>query len=506
MAVNIIGGLDQIQNSALAKPGVQVDAGGYRVTVAVLHHGKPANEYPIGQFLQRIYIFEDIEKFGITGWIEMLDVYNLIRNGIILGQELLYLQFCTGGAELAGIEHEWAVDFTDHPLYVHKVENIREAKTTTGTTQSALTYRLHFCSPELLRSNRTRISRTLQGTYSDIVKNILKNDLKTTKEFETKETEDLKLINVPNLSPFDTIRNITSSCQSTPDKKIFKGRQTDYYFWETSRGYKMLPIFRPHEDNIVFTVSTAPATMSYEGKMTTAIQHNFLYNGDTLAGIRAGSWASKQILYDNTTKSYDIFQSNYHTSLNKEVYAEVSATPVFFSDGWAEMNVYDEPKTIADYPDGRLMFSGWNSNRLTNINKDTNEANHPWVRVPSDISMQRNIQTSQTMAHQLMNIRVYGISRLEAGMTIELQLPAVGRGSGYVGTKETTDPVWEDRQSNIWLIKKLTHAIDLREGSTTYYCDLEISNTMRTQQDPLPTYVGLGSTKYGGRSKAAIST
>ena len=93
MAVNIIGGLDQIQNSTLAKPGVQVEAGGpAKVSVAVLHHGKPANEYPIGQFLQRIYIFEDIEKFGITGWIEMLDVYNLVRNGIILGQELIFLK------------------------------------------------------------------------------------------------------------------------------------------------------------------------------------------------------------------------------------------------------------------------------------------------------------------------------------------------------------------------------------------------------------------------------
>ncbi len=293
MAVDIIGGLDKIQNSALAKPGVQLNAGGYKVSVAVLHHGKPANEYPIGQFLQRIYIFEDIEKFGITGWIEMLDVYNLVRNGIILGEELLYLQFSTAGADLAGIEHDWAVDFTDHPLYVHKVENMKETKTSSGKpSQSGLTYRLHFCSPELLRSNRVRISRTLQGTYSDMVKNVLKNDLKTTKNFEIKETEDLKLINVPNLSPFDTIRNMVSSCQSTPDKKIFKGRQTDYYFWETSRGYKMLPIFRPHEDNIVFTVSTAPATMSYKGKMTTAIQHNYLYNGDTLAGIRAGSWAA----------------------------------------------------------------------------------------------------------------------------------------------------------------------------------------------------------------------
>ena len=97
MAVDIVGDLKKIQDIGQAKPDVQVPAGGYKVTVALLHHGIPANEYPIGRYIQKIYIFEDIEKFGITGWIEMLDVYNLVRNGIILGEELLYLQFSTAG-------------------------------------------------------------------------------------------------------------------------------------------------------------------------------------------------------------------------------------------------------------------------------------------------------------------------------------------------------------------------------------------------------------------------
>ena len=42
----------------------------------------------------------------------MVDTWNLIRNGIILGQELLYLEFCTAGAELAGIDLDWKVSFT----------------------------------------------------------------------------------------------------------------------------------------------------------------------------------------------------------------------------------------------------------------------------------------------------------------------------------------------------------------------------------------------------------
>ena len=48
MAVDIIAGLDKIQQSAQAKSGLQVPAGGYQVSVAIIHNGKPGNEYPIG--------------------------------------------------------------------------------------------------------------------------------------------------------------------------------------------------------------------------------------------------------------------------------------------------------------------------------------------------------------------------------------------------------------------------------------------------------------------------
>ena len=60
MAVDIIAGLDKIQQTAQANPHMQVPAGGFEVTVAIIHNGKPGNEYPIGRFLQRIYVFEDI--------------------------------------------------------------------------------------------------------------------------------------------------------------------------------------------------------------------------------------------------------------------------------------------------------------------------------------------------------------------------------------------------------------------------------------------------------------
>ena len=502
MAVDIIGGLESIQNQAQAKIGKQVPAGGYKVTVAILHHGIPANEYPIGRYIQRIYIYEDIEKFGITGWLEMVDTYNLVRNGIILGQELLYLEFCTAGADLAGIEEDWKVSFTKkNPLYVHKVENLQPGRSGEGgTSQSTLTYRLHFCSPELIRNDRVRVSRTLQGTYSDMIKSILKNDLRTPKSFDKDinftETEDLKHVIVPNIHPFDAIRMMASSSQSTPSEKLFKGRLTDYYFWETSRGYKLFPIYRPHKDNISFQITLSPTTGNYVSDMTTPLTHRYAFLGDTYASTRSGAFGAKQMLYDCTNKIFDVYQSNYHTALDKPEYAEVSQTPVYFPDGFKEKNIQEKDKTISDYPDSRFMFYTWNSGRDTNINKQSGEVTYPWTRVPSTLDMQRTIQTAHTMAHQIMMIRTHGISRLEAGMTIELTLPDIGQGSGQVQKPRQSDALWENRHNNIWLIKKLTHAIDLRESTMKYYCDLEISNTMRSQKEVLPAYPEFGSKKY----------
>ena len=330
MTINIFEDLDKLQG-AQAQEDVIFQPGTFRVSMATLHHGKPRNEHPIGDFIQRIYLFEDMEKFGLTGWIDMLDTYNLVRNSLILGEELLYLKFETAGVDKAGLDQTWPADFSKQPLQVHTVQNMKEADSNAGASvQSGLTYRLHFCSPELLTNNRVRISRTLQGTYSDMVKEILEKDLKTTKKIEIQETEDLKHLIVPNLRPFDAIGKIVSASQLTAQSagvrrkamgqknastSVFKGRQTDFYFWETSRGYKFLPALRPMQDNFMLTIGGAAAQVPYRQTMMTSISHAYTGTGDTLPTISNGLWGGKQILYNNTTKNTWTVQSNYHTAL-----------------------------------------------------------------------------------------------------------------------------------------------------------------------------------------------
>jgi len=148
------------------------EAGRYVLEEARINHG--GREYGITLYVQKIYIFEDIDKYGITGWIEMIDVDNIVSayiNGLgdipastFVGQELLQLKFKTVGSELS-------VDFTDHPLHIHKIENLRSydpgAGAASGTT---LQYRIHFCAPELLNNDRIRVSQAYEDTYSKSLK------------------------------------------------------------------------------------------------------------------------------------------------------------------------------------------------------------------------------------------------------------------------------------------------------------------------------------------------
>ena len=43
-------------------PGKQIPPGMFEIQTATLHFAKPANEQPIGEFIQRIYLYEGIHN------------------------------------------------------------------------------------------------------------------------------------------------------------------------------------------------------------------------------------------------------------------------------------------------------------------------------------------------------------------------------------------------------------------------------------------------------------
>ena len=506
MALDIDADLEKISMEN-QKEGVTVTPGKayYGNPKGIQIHHNNNNAYALDIFVQEFQIHESINRPGVTGFIKMLDTYNLVRNGIILGQELLYLKFCSAGAEVAGLEKTWSVDYTKQPLQIYRIERLESADTgMSGTSESALTYLLHFCSPELLLNDRMKISQTMQGTVSDIVSNILEKNLGTTKTLEVIPTEDLKQIIVPNFHPFDAISKLTSIAQSTAKgeerigptdvyaikrtvtPRIFKGRLTDYHFWETTRGYKFLPMIRPKTSgDFTITLGRATTSETYPYTMAQSLKYNHLNHINTYHTIKGGAWGGKHIQHNAYNKSVKTFQSNYLNSLEFYKYSHVSKTPVYSS------NNQEEPKMISEFPDSTTKLSSYSgSHRNTNILKTPAKGgenfNSPWTPTPSDTTLKREMQIFHSTKYDQLSVTINGISALEAGMVVELKLPNIGRGSGYFG-----DPAaWENRFNNIWTITEIKHI--LNPTVNTYFCELKLSNTMRGTGKNLPVYDSVG--------------
>ena len=494
MTKKIIDDLHRIEGLQ-GSPNQQIPPGMFIVEVATLHFGSPRNEQPIGNFIQAIHLWENIRSTSVTGWIELQDTWNLVRNGIILGQELLYLKFRTPHSE-------YPVDFTEHPLMVYKIEDLTEMSTTSGTpSQSTLTYKLHLTSPEQIISDRTRISETMQGTCSEMVEKVLTNHLKTKKDIFVEPTKELYHEVIPNKRPFDVItQHLTTKAQTRPvggsfvpgigrvGFESFKGLLSDYHFFETSTGFKFQPMQQKADEYFIFTIGTTPATPGYVGTMTTSIQHSYTKAANTQDTIRTGMWGARQIRHSASTKSFTVTESNYHRSLYDDRYSYVNETPVYNANGVPEPNILGEPKRISDWPGGRIEFGSSASRNVTNINKNNGKPTFPWHTMAPSVALMRIMQLQHVTNYQLLDVRLHGISGLEAGMCIMLRLPDIGEGSGYLGGSA----VWTNRYDNLWVITSLSHHILTQGNKPAYFCDLTLSNLMTNTEQVLPSYDGTG--------------
>ena len=90
MAINILSSLTAISN-VTTEAGNTPAPGQVNLKQCVIQHGDDSF-YDVSAMVSEIHMFEDIETVGVTGWIQMIDNINVIRNGVILGEELSRLQ------------------------------------------------------------------------------------------------------------------------------------------------------------------------------------------------------------------------------------------------------------------------------------------------------------------------------------------------------------------------------------------------------------------------------
>lgn len=458
-----------------------------RLEIAEIDYG--GVKHPITQYVQKITLFEDIDKWGITGNLFLLDVDNLISGFMfgspaggphaIVGQELLYLKFKTAGSDLS-------VDFSKHPLHIHKVEALKgiDPEGQGATSVAAQTYRIHFVSPELLNNDRVRVSQAYEDTYSEIVKDIMKTHLKTKKDVWVEDTKNIIKIVIPNLHPFDAIASLSNLSVSLPGV-------TNYNFYETTKGYRFKTLhtqatgtdraaanFEGTDMQMYYTIPSGIVDGNFLSHMTTTVDDKFLRVGDTYHDIKTGMFSSKNIEHDSYHKVVHHASARYTDDLpeikNKKVrHTHIPPGSVYVPTGetfpsqvpadnipeWHESIRYDE------FPDSRIFFRSTSGINKWEQANDNGVVSHGSLGDPNQLT--RNLWTMQQRhdRYTALQIRVYGLSGLQVGDVIVLDTPVRG-----VDNTKNIDERW----NAVYYIMRLVHRVDLDVDNSMYYQDIVI--------------------------------
>ena len=165
-----------------------------------------------------VNIFEDIENPFLSGDISFLDDHNVQNLLPLIGQELLKLKIRTPSMEKPA-------EIIDSLFYIKTLI----ASPPVNATRKVIAF--EFISLEALENQRRTMCRTLTGTFSNIVENILRSDLKSTKDFYVDQTVGINKIVATDISPLKLIKNILKQSVS----EVY-GSPT-YMFFETLEGY-----------------------------------------------------------------------------------------------------------------------------------------------------------------------------------------------------------------------------------------------------------------------------
>ena len=169
----------------------------------------------------QINIYENIFASAVMINLTVTDQNNMIMKMPIFGQEFVSLKIETPGVG--------TIDYSENKLCVHKYTSREDIANGTQI------YELSLISPEALRNNRTRVSKSYTGTNSDIVTTILQDKtlLNTGKDIHVDETSRIRRFVAPNVRPNEFISYLTKESTS----KSY-GNSPHYFFYENSRGFQ----------------------------------------------------------------------------------------------------------------------------------------------------------------------------------------------------------------------------------------------------------------------------
>ena len=396
-----------------------------------------------------IVIYEDTQNVVLSGSLAFKDNFNLLNIMPLLGQEILRLKLSTPSLQ----NKPDIIDFTEQVFFIHEIEN----SVPVGDMNQV--HLINFISMEAMINQRKKISKTLKGTYADIVENILRGELESTKDLYIEPSSGIKQIIGPNWHPFDIID--MAKRESISDTRL----SPTYLFYETMWGFH----FRSLE-SLYAEPTTAYYTTSSQGGLNVQkggqqdimgefqkiLNYNIDQKPDTLLNSSSGVYGSTLITHDIFNKTFTTSTYNYLDAFPKENHINYFhgklENPMF-----SAVALDDDGKRISDFPTKTYMLPVSIKDTAKGIDSHYTNAQglYPYQGYnPNKWLQRRSSQMAQLDAGFVITITVNGNTALHAGEIVELELPYSAMQKS--AEKETVDRFFRGP----FMIRNLQHRFD----------------------------------------------
>jgi hypothetical protein len=384
-----------------------------------------------------LYIYEDMFSPFITGSIVVKDALDLVNSVPFSGMEVLDLKAFTPTLDKLHDD----LGLIQGRFYIYKMTE-REY-----SAEKQVVYQLHFISIEAMSDLNTKLSRPYEGKISDIIKKLIKEPpgFDSNKALILEETKNKTKFIANYWSPIRCVNFCLDQAQ-TPNNS------NTYLFFENRAGFNFVSLdyLNDQDARQKFNYGTSTDDKGNDGGSRRNIDRDFSkilemsvgVGFDYIDRIRAGTYSSRMITHDLTTKRYKTVNYDYLNKFTEGKETRLNKFPLTTEQVIARVNA--------------TIFRAETNNQVHNGFGDTSA-----VR-----SIQDRVSRMKQAEAFKITIKVKGRTDYTVGQKVYLNIPKPAPTGDADTPQETVDTMF----SGNYLIAAINHNVD-RE---THECWMEL--------------------------------
>ena len=441
-----------------------------------------------------VNVYQDLDSAFLSGNLMFIDSVGAVNKLPIIGNEFLEFKFRTP-IDAKGDEE---MNATNHRFQVYEKRSVR-------STQNTQAVALFFTSIESIRNERLRVSKSLSGSYGEMVDKIFKTDktlLNSKKDVFIDPTKGVYKYTFPNCRPAEAVRHMTYMSEPINFKT------PDYMFYENNRGFHfrcLESLYRESGDNTrnrpfvafidllsAFNPNFGTPDVESESPITKPYSFSFNDSYNTLRNTRRGMFGSVTYAHDLIDKKFVKSKLSYTNYYEQALHidAPTGAGTVYqgiMPPGPAE---FDDDYTVDDKSYGstnKHQINRLHASKLTKASSADNrkymddyfarvfvvpatKSNHVFnsegTELDPRMTAKQNLSEA-TRDYFSMDIDVPGNFTYNIGDLVWCEVPSYNAADMTTDNKVMREDVIDPFLTGRYLIKSLHHQIDMIDQKHT---------------------------------------